>query len=142
MGREPFERFTETVGYSDSELTHFTEEDPRKRLIERVGEVAHRYSIEARVIKSRHCYSGLQVGDRFILDTDGNFITKLCPKRMCVYAVSQLTIPVALINERISEGLDPNEFHFMKQVRCTDVGPECKGYGEVMMEVNVIERER
>ena len=140
MEDAPFKRFSERVGYTASDLNHFRDEDPRKRLIGKVVDAAQLYSIEAKVVKSRNCSSGYQEGDRFILDVDGNFITKLCPKRMCVYAVSQLVVPVALINERLSEGLDPNEFHFMKQVRCTDVGPECAGYGEVMMEVNVIER--
>ncbi len=61
---------------------------------------------------------------------------------MCVYLVSQLTVPVALINERLSEGLDPNDFHFMRYVRCLDTGVECLGYGEVMLKVQVIPRER
>ena len=69
---------------------------------------------------------------------DGNFITKLCPSRLCVYLLSQLTIPVALINERLSEGLDPNQFHFTHSVRCPDTGVECGGYGEVMVEIKVV----
>ena len=44
----------------------------------------------AEVVKARHCNSGYQVGDKFILDVDGNFIPKLCPPRLCVYAISQL----------------------------------------------------
>lgn len=31
-----------------------------------------------------------------------------------------MTVPVGLINERLSEGLDPNDFHFMRYVRCPD----------------------
>jgi hypothetical protein len=54
--------------------------------------------------------------------------------------VSQLAVPVALINERLSEGLEPNGFHFMHRVRCLDAGVECAGYGEVMLEVKVIPR--
>jgi hypothetical protein len=57
-----------------------------------------------------------------------------------VYAISQLAVPVALINERLSEGLDPNQFHFMHQVRCLDVGVACGGYGEVRFEVKVVPR--
>jgi len=40
---------------------------------------------------------------------------------MCVYLVSRLAIPVAPINERLGEGLDPTHFYFMRQVRCSDV---------------------
>ncbi len=133
-------RFGERVGYSAADLAQFQEGDPRLRQMERLGRVAARYSIVAEVIKARHCNTGYQPGDRFVLDVDGNFITKFCPPRLCVYAVSQLTVPVALINERLSEGLDPNQFHFMHQVRCLDVGVECAGYGEVRFEVRVIPR--
>jgi hypothetical protein len=54
--------------------------------------------------------------------------------------ISQLTIPVALINERLSEELEPNDIHFMRYVRCPDTGVECYGYGEVMLKVQVVPR--
>ena len=59
---------------------------------------------------------------------------------MCLYLIYQLTLPVALINERLSEGHEPNNFHFMRYVRCPDVGVECLGYGEVMLKVQVVPR--
>jgi uncharacterized repeat protein (TIGR04076 family) len=108
--------------------------------MERLARAAARYSIAAEVVQARNCNSGYQAGDKFILDVNGNFITKLCPARLCVYAISQLAVPVALINERLGEGLDPNQFHFMHQVRCLDVGVECGGYGEVMLEIKVVPR--
>jgi hypothetical protein len=73
---------------------------------------------------------------------DGNLIANLCPKRLCVYLVAQLALPVALINERLGEGLDPNQFHFTRQVRCPDVGVECGGYGQVELRVSVVPRRR
>jgi len=133
-------RFGELVGYTETDLKHFQAGDPRLRQMERLGRAAARYSIQAQVVRARNCNSGYQEGDKFILDVDGNFLTKFCPPRLCVYAVSQLAVPVALINERLSEGLDPNQFHFMHQVRCLDVGVECAGYGEVMLEVKVVPR--
>ncbi len=138
--RKILRRFGERVGYSDAEMAEIKEGDPRLRQMERLGRAAARYSIAAEVVKARHCNSGYRVGDRFILDVDGNFIPKFCPPRLCVYAVSQMAIPVALINERLSEGLDPNQFHFMHRVRCLDVGVDCAGYGEVMFEVKVVPR--
>jgi uncharacterized repeat protein (TIGR04076 family) len=133
-------RFAAKVGYTEADLKQFQAGDPRLRQMERLGRAAARYSIAALVVKARHCNSGYQAGDKFILDVDGNFITKFCPSRLCVYAVSQLVVPVALINERLSEGLDPNQFHFMHQVRCLDVGVACGGYGEVRFEVKVVPR--
>jgi len=133
-------RFGERVGYTAADLEQFQAGDPRLRQMERLGRAAARYSIQAEVVKARNCNSGYQAGDKFILDVNGNFITKLCPARLCVYAISQLAVPVALINERLGEGLDSNQFHFMHQVRCLDVGVECGGYGEVRLEIKVVPR--
>jgi hypothetical protein len=133
-------RFAQLVGYRQADLANFQAGDPRVRQMERLGRAAAKYSIQAQVLRARHCNSGYQAGDTFILDVDGNFITKFCPKRLCVYLISQLAVPVALINERLSEGLDPNQFHFMHQVRCLDVGVDCSGYGEVMLKVQVVPR--
>lgn len=138
--KEILKSYGARVGYTESDLECFEENDPRARHIKRLSEAATLYSIQAEVVKSDHCNSGHKLGERFILDVDGSFITKLCPKRMCVYLVSQLTIPVAVINERLSEGLNPDEFHFMHYVRCPDVGVECAGYGQVMMKVSVVPR--
>jgi hypothetical protein len=110
-------RFAERVGYTEAEIDQFQRGDPRLRLMERLGRAAARYSIAAEVVRARNCNSGYQAGDTFFLDVDGNVITKFCPSRLCVYLMSQLVVPVALINERLSEGLDPNQFHFISCMR-------------------------
>ena len=107
MADEIIQRYGKRVGYSDSELEKLHEEGHRIRHLKRVAKVAPLYSIEAEIIRSRHCNSGHEKGQKFVMDVDGNFITKLCPKKMCVYLISQLTVPVALINERLSEGHEP-----------------------------------
>lgn len=136
--KKALRRYAARVGYSDEEVEQFAAGGPRLRLIQRLGEVAARYSIVAEVVEACNCNSGYRVGDRFILDVAGNFLPELCPKRLCVYLLSQLTVPVALINERLSAGLDPNLFHFMHQVRCPDAGVDCAGYGEVRLEIKVV----
>jgi uncharacterized repeat protein (TIGR04076 family) len=141
MSDEIIKKYGERVGYSDTEMKAFHKEGHRIRQVKRLWKAASLYSIEAEVIQSKHCNSGHKNGQKFILDVDGSFITKLCPKRMCVYLISQLTIPVAQINERLSEGLEPDDFHFMRHVRCPDVGVECLGYGEVMLRVRVVPRQ-
>lgn len=139
---EIIRRYAERVGYSDAEKQNLSDNNHRVRHISHVFKAAPLYSIEAEVVNARHCNSGYTEGDRFVLDVDGNLIGKLCPKRLCVYLLSQLTIPVALINERLSEGLEPNDFHFMRNLRCPDVGVECSGYGEVMLRVSVVPRKK
>lgn len=138
---EILKRYGERVGYNEADLENFKGGGHRLRHIRQLSRAARKYTIEAEVVKARHCNTGYKLGGKFIMDVDGNFISKLCPKRMCVYLVSQLTIPVALINERLSEGLDPNQFHFMHYVRCSDVGVDCSGYGEVMLRVQVVSRQ-
>lgn len=140
MTDEIVRKYAERVGYTEPEVGKFHEEGHRVRHVRRLSEAASRYSIEAEVVRARNCNSGHTAGQKLVLDMDGNFISKLCPKRMCVYLISQLTVPVALINERLSEGLDPNHFHFMRHVRCPDSGVDCLGYGEVMVQVKVVPR--
>jgi hypothetical protein len=142
MTEEILRKYGQRVGYTESELETFHEGGHRTRHVKRLSEAASRYSIEATVVQAKNCNSGHCVGQKLILDVDGNFISKLCPKRMCVYLLSQLTVPVALINERLSEGLDPNHFHFMRSVKCPDSGVNCLGYGEVMVQVNVVPRDK
>lgn len=94
------------------------------------------------MIDSRNCNSGHLAGQKILLDVDGNFLSKLCPDKMCVYLLSQLVVPVALINERLSEDLTPNDFHFMRQVQCPDAGVACMGYGQVRLKVSVVPRRK
>lgn len=135
--RKEFIAFGKRVGYSQNELDTINGADPRVRHVAQLTKVASKYSIFARVVSARHCNSGYREGDRFVIDVDGNFINKLCPPRICVYLASQMMIPVALINERFSEGLDPERFHFMRRLQCQDCGVENGGYGQVMVEMSV-----
>jgi len=136
------QRFGERVGYAPSELARFQAGDPRIRHMDRLAKASAKHSIVAEVIQARHCNAGHRPGHKLVMDIDGNFVTKLCPPRMCVYLLAQLTVPVALINERLSEGLDPNEFHFLPRVRCLDVGVEDCGYGQVMVQVSAWPRQQ
>lgn len=139
---DAIQRYGQRVGFSSSQTKKFCEGTHCVRHIKRISKAAPLYSIETEVVKARHCNSGYKEGDKFVLDVDGNLIAKLCPKRLCVYLLSQLTVPIALINERLSEDLDPNDFHFMRYVRCPDVGVDCFGYGEVMLRVSVVPRKK
>jgi uncharacterized repeat protein (TIGR04076 family) len=139
---ESVKRFGDRIGYTASDMEQFGEDDPRIRHLKRIESAASQYSIVAEVVETKHCNSGYRVGDRFVLDAVGNFVSKLCPKKICLYAVSQLIVPVTLIKERIGEGLAPNAFHFMQRVRCLDVGVDCKGYGCIMMQVSAIPRDK
>lgn len=140
MEEKLIRKYGERVGYTDSEIEKLREGGHRIRHVAHLSQAASKFSIRAEVIDSKNCNSGHVAGQTFTLDLDGNLITRFCPNKMCVYLISQLTIPVALINERIGEGLDPNDFHFMRYLRCPDTGVDCYGYGEVMVKVQVVPR--
>ncbi len=140
MENDAIIKYAKRVGYNDFELAKFHENGHRIRQVNRLARIASKYSIEAKVISAKNCNSGHVVGQTVILDVDGNLISKSCPNRMCVYLISQLIVPIALINERFSEELPPNDFHFMRTIHCPDTGVECLGYGRVVMQIQVIPR--
>jgi hypothetical protein len=100
MTEKLIQRYGQRVGYTQEEVERFHEGGHRIRQVSRLSRAAAKHSIQAEVVSSKNCNSGHAVGQTFILDVDGNFITKLCPNRMCVYLISQITIPVALINPK------------------------------------------
>jgi hypothetical protein len=140
MPEKIIREYGKRVGYTEPEIEKFHKGGHRIRQVSHLSRAAGKYSIQAEVVNSKNCNSGHTVGQILILDVDGNLISKLCPKKICVYLISQLTILVALINERLSEGLEPNDFHFMRYLRCPDTGVDCYGYGEVMLKVQVVSR--
>lgn len=140
MPPEVIRRYGKRVGYSDGEMEVLKEGGHRIRHINALAGASQVYTIQFEVVSAEHCNTGYTAGDKFILDVDGNIISKLNPKRLCVYLVSQMVVPVALINERLSEGLSPGEIHFMQYIRCPDAGVQCLGYGRVMARVAVVER--
>lgn len=113
MDSSIIKKFGQRLGYNESEMKLFEKGEHRIRHVKRLAKAAALYSIEAEVVKSRHCDSRHEAGQKMFLDVDGNFLMKLCPPRLCVYLISQLTLPVAMINERLSEGLNPNDFHLL-----------------------------
>ena len=127
-------------GYSDREAELFRDAGHRVRRVVGLASAACLHAIEGRVVEARHGNSGHAADQTLVLDVDGNLLTEFCPKRVHMYLLFQLTVPVALLKERLREGFDPNGFHFMRQVRCPDAGVECLGCGEVPAEVHVVPR--
>ena len=140
MSADVIQGFGQRVGYNEEEMKKFTEGQHRTRYVGALSKTTQNYTIQVEVVDSKHCNTGYKAGDKFIMDVYGNLISKLNPKRLCVYLVSQMVIPVALINERISEGLEPDDFHFMRYIRCPDAGVHCLGYGEVLAKVSAVPR--
>jgi hypothetical protein len=80
------------------------------------------------------------VGDRLYFDGAGNLLTERCPKRVCVHVLSAAATLIFAANELLYAGVDPNEMRF-KRAGCIDVGLQCGGWGKVVVEIRIEDRE-
>jgi uncharacterized repeat protein (TIGR04076 family) len=96
-------------------------------------------TIIVEVVDSHGCNSQHKVGDRFYFDGAGNLLTKLCPKKVCVYALNAATSMIFASNELFYAGVDPNVMRF-KRAACFDVGVQCGGWGRIVLELKVVDR--
>ena len=132
--------FQKHVGYTDEEMKEFRE-NPRNEDVLSKGPALMNKTIVVEVVKSHGCNSQHKEGDKFYFDGAGNLITKLCPKRICIYALSSMATAIFTSNELFYAGVDPNEMRF-KRAGCFDVGVRCGGWGHIVMEIRVEDRKR
>ncbi|MFW9820199.1 MAG: hypothetical protein ACFFE5_11370 [Candidatus Thorarchaeota archaeon] len=96
-------------------------------------------TIVIEVVESHGCNSQHKVGDKFYFDGAGNLLTKLSPKKICIYALAELDKVIFAVGELLMAGVNPNDMRF-KRLSCFDVGLKCGGWGQIIMELKVIER--
>ena len=138
MNKETWKFVQNHLGYTDEEMKKFRE-NPRNEDIFSKAPALMNKTIVAEVVESHGCNSQHRVGDKFYFDGAGNLITKLCPKRICVYALSSIAPLIFTSNELFYAGADPNEMRF-KRTGCFDVGVQCGGWGRIVMELRVEDR--
>ena len=74
-------------GYTDEEMKMFRE-NPRNTDILSKGPALMNKTIVVEVVESHGCNTQHKVGDKLYFDGAGNLLTKLCPKRVCIYALA------------------------------------------------------
>ena len=126
------------LGYSEDEMKVFRENPRNEDVLSSVPNLMGK-TIIAEVVESNGCNSQHSVGDRFYFDGAGNLLTKLCPKKVCIYALNAATGLIFASNELVYAGVDPNEMRF-KRAGCFDVGVQCGGWGRVVIELKVVDR--
>ena len=126
------------LGYSDEEMRAFRE-NPRNEDVLSKAPALQDKTIIIEVVQSNGCNSQHRAGDRFYFDGAGNLLTKRCPKKICIYALSAATGLIFASNELLYAGVDPNEMRF-KRAGCFDVGVQCGGWGRVVVEISVQDR--
>ncbi len=130
--------FQNHLGYTDEEMDIF-KKDPRNLDVISKGMALMNKTFVVEVVDSHGCNSQHKVGEKFYLDGGGNIISKLCPKRMCIFALSAMTPGIHAATELHHAGVDPNEMRF-KRVGCSDVGLSCGGWGHIVMEIRTEDR--
>ncbi len=126
--------------YTDEEMKVFME-NPRNEDVLSKAPVLMNKTIILEVVESHGCNSQHKIGDKFYFDGAGNLITKLSPKRICIYALSSAANLIFTSNELLYAGADPNEMRF-KRTGCFDVGVKCGGWGRIVMEIKVEDRQK
>jgi len=130
----------EHFGYNDEEMKKIRENPRNADVLAKAPELMNK-TIVVEVVESKGCNSHHKVGDKFIFDGSGNLLTKKNPRRICIYALAQLPQFIFAINELVYAGVDPTEMRF-KRTGCFDVGVDCGGFGHIVMEVRVEERQK
>ncbi len=128
------------LGYDDEEIKKFRE-NPRNADILAKAPALMNKTLVATVVDSHGCNSGHKAGDKFYFDGAGNLITKLCPKKICIYALSSIASLIFTSNELSYAGIDPNEMRF-RRAGCFDVGVRCGGWGHIVMELRIEDRDK
>ena len=128
------------LGYNNEEMKTFRKNPRNAEVLNKAPEVQKK-TIVVEVVDAHGCNSQHKIGDKFYFDGAGNLLTKLCPKKICVYALNAITMQVFTAGELICAGVDPNEMRF-KRAACFDVGLECGGWGRIVLEIRVEDRKK
>lgn len=130
--------FQKHLGYSNEEMKLFRKNPRNADVISKAFTLIDK-TIVVEVVESHGCNSQHKVGDKFYFDGAGNLLTKLCPKRICFSALNSVAPLIHVATELFNEGVDPNEMSF-KRASCFDVGLQCGGWGNIVMELRVEDR--
>jgi len=126
--------------YTDEEMKIFMENPRNEDVLSKAPALMNK-TIILEVVESHGCNSQHKIGAKFYFDGAGNLITKLSPKRICIYALSSVANLIFTSNELLYASADPNEMRF-KRTGCFDVGVKCGGWGRIVMEIKVEDRQQ
>ena len=133
-----FNMMQKHLGYTDEEMSAFKKNPINKTVLEKIPELMSK-TIVFEVVESHGCSSQHKVGDKFYFDGAGNLITKLNPKRVCIYALQAMLPVIFASNELMYNDVDPNSLKF-KHSGCFDVGVKCGGWGRIIVRYGVENR--
>ena len=128
------------LGYTDEEMKAFRENPRNEDVLSKASALLGK-TIVLEVVDSHGCNSQHKAGDKFYFDGAGNLLTKRCPEKVCIYALTAATSMIFASNELFYAGVDPNEMRF-RRAACFDVGVQCGGWGRIVLELSVKDRKK
>jgi uncharacterized repeat protein (TIGR04076 family) len=140
MDESTWKAVQQHLDYNDEEMKKFRENLRNEDVLAKAPGLMDK-TIVAKVVESHRCNSKHKIGDRLYFDGSGNLITKLCPKRICIYALSSIAGLIFTSNELFYAGVDPNKMRF-RRAGCFDVGVQCGGWGHIVMELSTEDRRK
>jgi uncharacterized repeat protein (TIGR04076 family) len=126
--------------YTDEEMKVFMEHPRNMDVLAKAPLFANKTMV-FEVVDAHGCNSRHKMGDKFYFDGAGNLLTKRSPDRICIYALNAASALIFAAGELLMAGVDPNELRF-KRTGCFDVGVKCGGWGRIVMELKVEDRQR
>ena len=84
-----WKNFQRHLGYNNEEMKKFREKPRNGDVLAKAPALMDK-TIVIKVVESKGCNSQHKVGDKFYFDGAGNLLTKLCPKRICIYVLSSI----------------------------------------------------
>ena len=121
------------LGYTDEEMKVWLE-NPRNHEAVLKAPALLQKTIVIEVVESHGCSSLHKIGQKFYFDGPGNLLTSINPKRICIYALSQMERLIFGAQELFYAGIDPNEMR-IKRGGCFDIGLKCGGWGRIVFEL-------
>lgn len=140
MNKKFFEMMEKHLGYTEEEAKLFRENPRNAEVLSKAMELSNK-TIVFEVIESTGCNSQHKVGDKFYFDGAGNLITNMCPGRVCCFALHSMSGIIYGAHELFYAEVDPNSMKF-KRAGCPDVGINCGGWGHIVMEFSIEDRQK
>ncbi len=140
VNKEVLSGIQEHLGFSDEEMELFGSDPVNEEILTKSIKLLNK-TIVIEVVEAHGCNSGHKVGDKFYFDGFGNLLTKLCPSKICLYALSAVEHLLFAANELFLAGVDPNDIR-LKRAGCIDIGLKCGGWGKIIMEIRIEKRSK
>ena len=140
ISEEMKENIKGQLGYNDEEMKIYLDNPRNIDILSKSLKLLSK-TIIAEIVESHGCNSQHKIGDKFYFDGAGNLLTKMCPKRICIYALAVLDKLIFGANELLYAGVDPNDMRF-NRASCFDVGLKCGGWGQIVMELKIVDRDK